>query len=291
MKSHQCQKSKRVLRLPASLMLALFLWSSAGMRAVVWAQPSDARIIKDLTKPGVLSVKLSEKGGGKVWSKNDLQYYWERGAVVIRDANVAGAPDVKLEIGGIATYTIVGGQYTFKRFYVTWNRYEGIPNPTEKEIMGIVKSDIRKFLGDYHYNKIVGDIEEIKLADDPKWNWHTPNSVSFEMETRHREITNNTTIEKVEQSYEVRLYRDAVKGPWKNFISTPKERKVLSQSTHRADEITAMKTFGMLDQEKQATADLKKLPDVEVPEFKKDVELFLFTHKMRREATPEAFEA
>ena len=243
----------RGYKLGAPLMvLGMFLLSSLTAPGPCWAQPSDAQIIKDLKSPGVLSVTLSKKGGGKVWSRTDLQYYWERGAVVTRKADVPDMPDVKLEIGGLATYTIVGGKYVFKKFYVTWNDYQGIPKPTEKEIMTLMETDRRKVFG-YAYNRIVGDVEKLKLADDPKWTWHTPNSVSFNMVVVAPQIINNTDVARIQQIYEVRLYRDKVKDPWKNFISSPgqgDERKELSKKTYTAEEVRAMKTLADSDVEK-----------------------------------------
>lgn len=268
--------------------LVMFLVSSRG----ALAQPSDAQIKKDLTSPGVLSVTLSKTNGSKVWSKTDLQYYWERGAVVVRNAGLKDFPDVKLEIGGIATYTIIGGDYKFKKFYVTYNSYEGIPNPSKKEVETLLRDNIEQAVTNFRFNKIIGDVEKLELADDPKWEWHNPNSVSFNVRAVYEEIVNNTETEKVERLYEVRLYRDGIKSPWKkDFHSSDREVKSLGKKTHKADDLAAMKTLGYVTLENKARADLARLPKVEVPIFNSPVELARFTHQMLLSGDKGKFEA
>jgi hypothetical protein len=256
------------------------------------AQPSDAQIKKDLTSPGVLSVTLSKTGGGKVWSKLDLQYYWERSAVVVRNAGLKEFPNVKLEIGGIARYTIIGGGYKFKKFLVTYNSYQGIPNPTKKEIETMLRGDVERAVTNHTFNRIIGDVEKLELAADPQWEWHTPNSVSFKVRAVFEEIVNNTDTEKVDRLYEIRLYRDAINKPWKeDFHSRDRESKVLGKRTHKADDLAAMKTLGYVTLENKARADLAKLPRVEVPVFNSPVELARFTHQMLLSGDKGKFEA
>ena len=262
-----------------------------GLSRVAWAQPSDAQIKKDLTSPGVLSVTLSKTGGGKVWSKTDLQYYWERGAVVVRSANLKEFPNVKLEIGGIATYTIIGGGYKFKKFYVTYNSYQGIPNPTKKDIETMLRGDVEKAVTNHTFNRIIGEVEKLELAADPQWEWHTPNSVSFKVRAVFEQIVNNTETEKVDRLYEIRLYRDAPNKPWKDFHSSAREDKSLGKRTHKADDLAAMKTLGTVTLENKARADLAKLPKVEVPVFNSPVELARFTHQMLLAGDKGKFEA
>lgn len=43
------------------------------------AQPSDAQIIKDLTKPGCIKLVLDPGPTKKVWSSTYTQWFWERG--------------------------------------------------------------------------------------------------------------------------------------------------------------------------------------------------------------------
>ncbi len=276
------------MRTERFIVLALMVFMARG----AMAQPSDAQIKKDLTAPGVISVTLSKNGGGKVWRQNDVQYYWERGAVIVRDADLKEFPNVKLEIGGFVSYTIIGNTYKFKKFNVTYNSYEGIPNPSEKEVETLLRSHLKETVNEGHFDSIVGDIEKLELAADPKWEWHTPNSVSFNAHAVYEEKVSNTETEKVDRTYEVRLYRDGVKSPWKdNFNSSPRGEKSLGRRTHKADDLEAMKTLGFVTLENKARAELAKLPKVDVPIFNSPIELARFTHKMLMEGDKDKFEA
>jgi hypothetical protein len=244
------------------------------------AQPSDARIIQDLKGPGVLSVKLLGRGA-RVWSRASSQYVWDRSAVVVRQANIPEYPNAKVEIVGIATYSIVGGRFPFKKFYVSYNRYNGIPTPSAAQITKLLNSKLPEFLGHY-YNSVVGNVQPITLAANPKWNWHTPNSVSFLVNTGFSTKVSSTQLEKQKVTFEVRLYRDKVKSPWKDFHSSRHAVVSLGKSTHSEDELKAMPTLNTIAQERVAKARLAALPAVSIPEFKTDLELFAFLHKTLR---------
>ena len=255
----------------------------------VRAVPSAARVKKDLMSKGVLSVKLVGNGR-KSWSSTYSQYFWEQSAVVVRKAGIPEFPNAKLEVGGIARYTYAGGSFPFNRFLVTYNSYSGIPAPSAKTIVDMVKKDLPSFLG-HHYNQIVGDVGPIALAANPKWNWHRPTSVSMLVTTSFTEKVSNTQMEKKKVTYEVRLYRDAIKAPWKTFHSSSRDEVVLAKSTHEADDLAAMKTLAMVNAERGASSHMSGLPDVAIPHFKSDLEAFAFIHKTMRESDPKKFEA
>jgi len=255
-----------------------------------FAQPSDAQVRKDLKTAGVLSVKLWPKPGVKSWSSRDLQYHWERGATIFRSAKIPELPTVKAETEGLATYTIIGYRFSFKRFAVTGGRYIGMPNPNSKEVLSLLNADLPELLG-YHYRKVVGKMEPVQIAAQPKYFWHTPNSVSLDVQTTFNSVTGGTQLTKTQQTFDVRLYRDAVKGKWKKFISISGPSKVLGKTTHDADEIKAMKSLAVIDAERTAGTLLSRLPNVTIPAFRRDVDFFDHIHKLMREGTAGEFEA
>jgi hypothetical protein len=254
---------------------------AGSQTSTVQAQPSDAQTKRDLTSRGVLSVKLHGRGA-KVWSSLHSQYVWDRTATVIRKANIPEFPNAKLEIVGIASYSILGGRYPFRKFLVAENRYIGIPTPSAAAIVAMVKKDLPGFLG-FHYNRIVGEVQPITLAADPKWYWHTPNSVSMMVTAAFSEKVSDTELEKKKMTFEVRLYRDAIKKPWKSFGSSSKTEVSLGKMTRDADALAAMKTLDVIDAERVAKARLATLPAVQIPAFKTDLELFAWLHKTLRE--------
>ena len=76
--------------------------------------------------------------------------------------------------------------------FTTSNSYEGIPDPTAADAQALIsKFGVEQFMGNYYFNRIVGKVESIGLAAEPKFEWHTPNSVSFNVRAVYTERTND----------------------------------------------------------------------------------------------------
>lgn len=277
---------KMTMRKTSGVFFILLLFA---VPAAVHAQPSDAQVRQDIMNPGVKRLELTNKPGTKQWNSDTGAWEFVRGVRVIRDY-----PDIEgvdLVVVGDAVYQLYGTNYKYWKFRVISNEYLGIPNPTEAEILALLNQDLEKFVTNYWYNRIVGAVKTIRLADEPTWFWHTPTSVSFLMSTAYDAKTSDLDVASVEQDYEVRLYRDDYRGPWTNFISTNREQRVLSTQRYSVDEVRAMPTLASVNNEQQAQAALASLPQVEVPAFTRGIDLILHTHNLLRTATPEAFEA
>ncbi|NOY06032.1 MAG: hypothetical protein GXO82_05300 [Chlorobi bacterium] len=256
------------------------------------AQPSDARIKKDLKITKGKTIRFTSKGS-KRWE--DLKYVWVRDAEIIRPANIPEFPDVKVLVWGTVVYDITHGKYTYSKFRVGYNSYLGIPNPTTEDVKAFLeKNGTKKLVGSWRYNNIVSDVS-YKIADDPKWEWHTPKSVSFNVIATYDILSSVAkAVETVEQVFRVRLYADEIKGPWQNMLSSDKEKKVLSTRNVSPDEYNRLQreeSLGMREAKSKADAALAALPAVTIPDFKSDVDLILYTHKMLREASPEELES
>jgi hypothetical protein len=256
---------------------------------VAQAQPSDAQIKKDISGPGILSVKLLGRGS-RVWNTAHRLYVWDRSAVVVRKACIPEYPNAKLEIGGIASYSIVGGRFPFRKFLVTYNSYSGIPAPSSKAVIGLINKDLPEFLGHAYYS-IVGPVQPIAIASEPKWDWHTPNSVSVRVTTGYRKKVSSTQVENKKAVATVRLYRDAIKKPWTKFMASGQQETTLGVTTYKEDVLSAMKTLNIIDAERSAKARLAALPAVQVPSFKTDLELFAWLNQILREGNPKKTEA
>lgn len=86
----------------------------------------------------------------------------------------------------------------------------------------------KEFMRDYRYNNVVGKVESIGLADDPKHEWHTPNSMSFNIVAVYTHKTNEVGgKERGARSFRIRLYRDNTKAEWKSLNTSDKEWKAL----------------------------------------------------------------
>lgn len=193
---------------------------AAGFITKAAAQPSDAQIRKDLTGAKTISVTLG-KPGKMEWSRTYKKFVWTRSFTAKVKSDYA---DVFVIVKGYASYDVMGGRYVFTRSFVTSNSYDGIPDPTTSEVQTLLgKFGAERFIGNYDFNHVIGKIESIGLAPEPKFLWHTPNSVSFNVIAVFTKRTNNVGgRERIAQTYEIRLYRDAVKADWKNVDSTPR---------------------------------------------------------------------
>jgi hypothetical protein len=202
----------------SDLLAAVLVLMGIGFAHAVSAQPSDAQIKKDLTGAKTVSVALG-KPGTIEWSKTYKKYVWTRSftAKVKTDD-----PGIFVIVKGYASYDVMGGRYIFWKSFTTSNSYEGIPDPTAADVQALIsKFGLEQFMGQYHFNHVIGKVESIGLGAEPKYVWHTPNSVSFNVVVVYTERTNDIGgRERIARRLEIRLYRDNVKAPWKNLLST-----------------------------------------------------------------------
>jgi hypothetical protein len=202
----------------SNLLAPLLLLIGVGFVSAVSAQPNDAQIKKDLTAPKTVSLALGQPGKIE-WSKTYKKYVWTRSFTAKLKTE---EPGIFVIVKGYASYDVMGGRYVYWRTFTTSNSYEGIPDPTAAEVQALIsKFGAEQFMGNYHFNHVVGRVESIGLATEPKYLWHTPNSVSFNVVAVYTEKTNDIGgSQKVARTFEIRLYRDSVKAPWKNLISS-----------------------------------------------------------------------
>jgi len=141
-----------------------FLLGSAGMLAgllavvAAAAPPTDEQIIADLTGPNTVEVRLSKTPGGRSTSASrsgtdsiTIDDYWYRGATLVQKANIAAHPNATVEILGSARYTILDDGYQYREFKSAQVEYKGLPNPSEAEVVGVLKSDLSSLVNSARY--------------------------------------------------------------------------------------------------------------------------------------------
>jgi hypothetical protein len=206
-------------------MAAALLTVGLGFMSAVSAQPSDAQIKKDLSGPKTVSITLG-KPGTREWSRTYKKFVWNRNFTAkLRTDD----PGIFVIVKGYASYDIIGGGFAFWRTFTTSNSYEGLPNPTAADVQALIaKFGLEQFLGNYQFNRLIGKVESIGLSEEPNFQWHTPNSVSFDVTAVYTEKTNDVGgKERVARTFEIRLYRDNPKQAWLRMISSAGERKTL----------------------------------------------------------------
>ncbi len=270
--------------------LALLIAAISLSAIAAFAQPSDAQILKDIASPKQLKVELSKSTTKKVWSDAHAQWFWERGATIWLPADVTEYPNAKVVVYGFARYH-TGNPPSYREWKTSLNEYEGIPAPTKEEILAHARKYLKDFVGEYRYNRMT-DIKSIDVAADPKTVWHTPLSFSMQFEVVADEIISDIEVATVLTRQETRFYRDKVSDPWKSFMVTvERDTRHENKRSFTPEDIRAMETIGSREEEAQAQAALAELGEITIPDFARDVDVFMHTHKLLREGTAAQFEA
>ena len=255
--------------------------------------PTDEEVKKQIWNDKVLEIRFPKRTRGeKVWDGATNSWYWQRGLVVVRNAGLKEYPKARVEIGGLARYFITGEKVSYQKFLVTWNEFKGIPVPTHKDTVAMVKSRLRQFVGNYRYQKIVGKVEDLGIAKDHRTEWHTPHSFSINVSCRFSMIVSYTEVEETAATFRVRFYRDGFGKPWKErIVSTLKKQERGEKTKYDIDYVKRLPTLGSLEREREVRAARASLPKVEVPKFTTDQQLFQFVYKLLREGDPKQLEA
>lgn len=273
-----------------TLLIAIFISN------LLVAQPSDAQVKKDATGngSGVIGFKVTKSTGTRQWNSDIGNWEYVRGVEVKRKSEY---PGINLIVRGDVVYQYMGvGKYSYWKFRIAGNEYEGLPNPTAKEIEDFISKDRGKFFG-YYFAKITKLHQSPVLAEDPKWTWHNPKSVEFKMKTKFDHIISNTEVETLESTWNVRFYRDDIKGEWKNMMATMSnnslDQVVTEKKKYTEARISDMEkqTLAFTMGEENAKKKLAAMPQVDVPDFTSAEEMVKFLHNMLRNGNPQNFKA
>lgn len=196
--------------------------------------PSEARIRADVMNPGVIAIIMRGQGSVTRFRENGAivdEYY--RSITVRRKTD---KPGVTVDVIGDAVYRLIGGRWVFRRMRLAGNTYAGIDNPTIDELNRLVAvlqpSDV-----DNMWSDMIGEIESVRLWSYPNWEFHSPNSVSFNVVVVHSYIHRGghytrsdvpqeqiappmKAVDRVERIMRWRIYRDSEKLPWARMTWT-----------------------------------------------------------------------
>jgi hypothetical protein len=193
--------------------IAVFIFACST--GTLFAQPSTREIKSHLTGPKVIS-SVIHAPGTKVWDAAYSKYVWQ--IAFTNKVKDSDNPGLIIVVDGLLAFDIIGGRYVYWRSFTSRNSYLGIPDPTASEVRTLIDEfGIQRFLG-VRARNIVGEVEAIGLSDEPRFEWHTPNSVFFNIDATYLERARGQT-EHVTNTFRVRLYRDDLKAPWKSMVS------------------------------------------------------------------------
>jgi hypothetical protein len=220
---------KKLIAAYSFVLSLIFIASVAGQAQT---PPSEAQIKKDVMNPGVIAIIFRGRGSFEKYVTNGAvvsEYY--RAITVRRKTD---KPGVTLDVIGDVVYRLVGNRWVYRTMRLSGNQYGGIKNPTLAEINQSLEG--RAYDPYFHGNgQVIGEYESVRLADVPEWEWHTTNSVSFYAIAVYRipnvgQSYSNadspqtkpgvTIIDKVQEVWRMRIYRDDEKSPWRSATLT-----------------------------------------------------------------------
>ncbi len=282
------RKDTRMKNLATLVRLALAVMCTT---VLCLAQPSEEQIKKDVGSKDVIQFRFSKSSGTKQWNKDLGNWEYVRGVEIVRPSGIAG---VNLLVVGDAVYQWqTGNKYTYWKFRVLDNKYDGLPEPSADEVMKLVSSNWELFYG-YLYGQTINIIEEPHLANPPQWSWDSPKNLDLSIKATLEMVWQGSNIAQVEQVFRVRMFRDDVKGPWLRFMVTSRDdQKVLSQKAYSYDQIRDMqkRSLQFTMAERQAAAAAKNLPTVDVKEFSSAADLARFVHDVLRNGNADRLRA
>ena len=271
----------------------LFLSFFVFIFSAAVAQPSDAEIKKEMTNQYTLDVKFTKSTGTRQWNSGSGNWEYVRGVHIRMKSK--DYPGLVVKVIGDAVYQYVGGtKYVYQKFRTAINEWEGIPSPTQADIDKMISADWKLFYG-YYFNKIVNLHEGPSIVTEKNFTWSSPINVNFFLKIKADMLGPNYTLETVEQVYDVRLFRDNYKDPWKNFnaSSGSNGRKLIStqQLTEAKYKQMELNTLSYTLAEDIARKEAASLPQVEVPDFRTAKELADFFHEILMNGNPQLLKA
>lgn len=263
-----------------------------------FAQPSDSEVkskirsnFKDPSK--IVYIKLSEGGG-----RTDHEY--ENGAWVYNyyrsyeTKQNTKYPGVTYIYHGSVKYQKSGSGYTFNNWLVGDGHYEGIPNPSESEVLEIISKNLPAYLAS-DYNDVVGDLSEVKIHSNPEWYWGDLNRVSVNTVVTFTEMVSYTDVEKRRVVKNITLFRSAdginydaeaellTNGKWLPLTTGMVTRvsfETLERRTLSEEELANTRSLAEIDMEKEAQRTVASLPPIDIPEFNSANHVIQYTHEL-----------
>lgn len=243
-----------------------------------FAQPRDAEIKKQLTNPNTISIGFTKSTGTRQWNSSVGNWEYVRG--VIMKQKSFEYPKYKVNIGGDAVYQDMGGgKYSYKKFRLLYQSFEGIPKPDFATVKSVVSKNWNIFYG-ANFKNIIKLIKEPALGPDNEWVWHTPQSVNIPLVYEAEIIAGNNSVETCAVKCIVRMYRNTDDGEWDRYIQYESSNTVIAKTEVSPEEMATLQTQTLYYtiHEDASKATNAALPAVTVPLFSSAAEMATFLH-------------
>jgi len=194
--------------------------------ALAWAQgsppakPSDDQVKKDVWGDGAgkLKLELTAKGGEFEWDARTRTWFFQRGFIVTRKGDLKDYPDADLEVGGLAVYRHTGSGWALQKLLTTFNRYKGIPSPSDDELVALAETNAAMVFRQQIRNMANGP-GKVTVSKEVPVKWHNANSISAHLEVAYDwRVPSNGQVVPCVSLWEMRLYRNNPQSPWRDPV-------------------------------------------------------------------------
>jgi hypothetical protein len=220
----------------------IFILNFSAM--IAQAQPTDAQVLKDVVtdKKGLVDAYCSKtQKANRYWHSTDQAWYWDREMTIKRNAELAGAPNALVIVTGIARYEAGTSPFSYVRFLVTTNEYEGLKGMSTKDLESYVQNNPKEIF--FSRLASVTSVGAVKAVAGAPWVWHTPTSFSVQFQVSYKQIVSVFDLADRMGIFEIRFYKQELNGPITGILA--KEKSYEEKTTRHTEEaIRNMKTLG-----------------------------------------------
>jgi hypothetical protein len=228
---------------PIKLLFLLLILNFVNMSAN--AQPTDAQVLKDVVtdKTGLVDAYCSKtQKASRYWHTVDKAWYWDREMTIKRKESIPGAPNAVVVVTGIARYEAGTSPYSYVRFLVTTNEYEGLKGMSTSDLEKYLKSNIRQVFQSRLSS--VTEVKSITANTNIPWIWHTPTSFAVRFNIHYKQIWSVTEVSEKIGDFEIRFYKDTTDGPITGVLAIEKLSEEKGREKYSEEQVRSMKTIG-----------------------------------------------
>jgi hypothetical protein len=241
------------------------------------SKPTDEQVMTFLRKKGRSDIELSHNAGRN--STYELRKRWQRGFAYIANANIKEFPDATVKVGGLVQFQINGQNYDFDMVKPLTTQVLGLDIPKESVLLDLIQKNIKVALT--NYRSLVFSEPKITLASAEKREvfWYSPKSFKVKFDIISSAKVGSNKVETTQCLRGLRFYRDEIKGPFNRIIGELTKCKVLESKQYSYSDYDKLPTLESILKEKQAQAELAKLVDINIPDFKDEEEALRWVYK------------
>ena len=262
-----------------SAILPLLVTLAIAAGAAAQSPPSEAQIRADVRANINSNATVTLRGNGSRQLNGGVYEFVHSITARYPHSEVEG---VEIEGYHDVVYQSHGSRYVFDRVRVGDWQYFGLPDPSSEEILALMETKP----ADAYPIDAIDLARSIDVIEGGTVRWHSLESVTVPIQMRYTTYDGNEReFVDFEWDTEVRLYREAFEAPWTGFIRGGLGYNGYPTEVGRRPGQPGTPKISEAVDNAASAAHASTLPDVQVPEFRSDMELARYLYQAFRETT------